>query len=275
MSWFVVLGCSTGTGRAVAQAAADAGYDVFGIHRGNWPEGAAAVERYVQASGRRIVLWQADGAEPEAATRGAALLQEHAGPGSVRLFVHAIASASVGRLTVGDDPLAPRQLQSTFDRMAHSFVWWCHALHSQGLLDPQGAQLLGLSNLMTEHVIRGAAAISASKAALHQYVKHMAVELGPEKHRVNLLKFAMVLTEALHVTFSAEDVGKLVRTMERSVPAGRLLTVDEVGELVVWLASDQARWFNGAEIDFTGAESHAFFDALIYPDRDGGRNDKQ
>lgn len=272
MSWFVVLGCSTGTGRAVAEAAAHAGYDVFGVHRGNWPEGAAAVERAITASGRKAVLWQADGATPEAAAEGARLLLEHAGPGSVRLFVHAIASASVGRLVIDDDPLAPRQLQSTFDRMAHSFVWWTQALRDQGLLDPDGAQLLGLSNLMTDHVIRGAAAIAASKAALHQYVRHLAVELGPEKHRVNLLKFAMVLTEALRTTFAEEDVEALVHTMERTVPAGRLLEVDEVGRLVVWLASDEARWFNGATIDFTGAESHAFFDALVYP---GGRNDKQ
>jgi len=214
--------------------------------------------------GQRAVFWKADAATTEAAASGARWLRREIGPGCVALMVHSIASASVGPLVLTEDRLAPRQLQSTMDRMAHSFVWWVQELESQGCLIPTGAQLLGLSNLMTEHVIRGAAAIAASKAALEMYVRHMAVELGPQKHRVNLLKFAMVITGALEATFPPEALEALVATMRRTVPAGRVLTVAEVGQLVLFLAGDDARWFNGATIDYTGGESLSFFDALVY-----------
>ena len=278
MSWVVVLGVSTGTGAAVARAAAEAGYDVFGLHRGNWPEHALRLQEDVARTGRRLVLWEADGSLPDVVEEGCARLTELAGPGSVKLFVHSIASASVGTLVHGDEPLAPRQLQSTFDRMAHSFVWWTQGLLHAGLLDEGGAQLLALSNLMPRHLIRGAAAIAASKAALETYVKHLAFELGPLGHCANVLSFAMVITEALQATFPPEAVESLVSTMRRSVPAGRLLEVEEVGRLCMFLASDEARWFNGAVIDYTGAESLPFFDTLVYggpATLPGIRKDKQ
>lgn len=264
MSWVVVLGCSTGTGAAVTRAAADAGHDVFGIHRGNWPEHATALREYVTARGRELVLWEADASTLEAVDGGRRRLREVAGPGSIIMVVHAIASASVGLLAAGETPLAPRQLQATFDRMAHSFVWWTQGLVRSDLTHPDGTQFLALSNLMPDHTIRGAAAIAASKAALEVYVKHLAFELGHAGHRVNVLKFAMVVTEALQATFPPEAVEKLITTMERSVPAGRLLEVDEVGRLCLILAEGDARWFNGATLDYTGSESLPFFDTLVY-----------
>ncbi|MFT7519061.1 MAG: 3-oxoacyl-[acyl-carrier protein] reductase [Kiritimatiellia bacterium] len=265
--WAVILGVSSGTGAAIARAAAAAGWNIFGVHRGSWPHQAEVLERDIKSCGVRAVFWQADATTPDAAQLGASLLRREVGAGCVGLMVHSVAAASVGYLAIGDDPLAPRQLQATMDRMAHSFVWWVQALEREGCLSPHGAQLLGLSNLMTENVIRGSAAIAASKAALEMYVRHLAVELGPKGHRVNLLKFSMVVTQALHETFSPEAVDALVRTMRRTNPAGRLLTVEEVGKLVVFLATDAARWFNGATLDYCGGESLAFFDALIFADK--------
>ncbi|MCA9558086.1 MAG: hypothetical protein KC583_05905, partial [Myxococcales bacterium] len=58
--WAVVLGASAGVGARIAEAlAADPGLNVFAIHRGNWPEGAAQVRRAVNALGREYVEWRA------------------------------------------------------------------------------------------------------------------------------------------------------------------------------------------------------------------------
>ena len=264
--WAVVLGGSSGIGAAIAQLlAVSPGLDLFVAHRGNWPEGAAEVEAAVAAAGRRCVFWTADAGTAEAASEGVARLREVAGAQNVRFFVHSLACACVGRLVVGDEPLHPRQLQRTFDRMAHSFVYWAQGLHQGGLLAP-GARLLGLSNLMTEEVVRGAAAIAATKAALEMYVRHLALELGPLGHRVNLLKFAFVPTAAARRTFPGDALARLTDVMLSGTPAGRLCELEEVARLVSFLAGPHADWFNGATIDFTGAESQSFFDALVYPD---------
>ncbi len=167
---------------------------------------------------------------------------------------------------IGDEPLHPRQLQRTFDRMAHSFVYWAQALHQGGLLAP-GARLLGLSNLMADEVIRGAAAIAATKAALEMYVRHLALELGPLGHRVNLLKFGFVPTAAAQRTFPGDSLERL-RGRDDPGHAGRTpLRSGGRRPPRRFLASPAADWFNGATIDFTGAESQSFFDALVFPDR--------
>lgn len=270
----MVLGVSSGAGAAIARALAAApGLDVFGVHRGNHAESAAAVARDVAARGRRAHFRVAEGGTWNAAQAGADELLGVAGPRSVSLFVHSLANASLGRLASGDkDQFTPAQVQKTFESMAHSYVYWVQALVARDLLAPAergGAQLLALSNPLVESLVRNGALITATKATLEVYVKHLAYELGPKGHRANLLKFGALVTPAVEATFASAGVDNLTRVLARAIPAGRLATPEEVGRFVGVLASDAGRWFNGATIDFTGAQAQSLFDALLHPTREG------
>jgi NAD(P)-dependent dehydrogenase (short-subunit alcohol dehydrogenase family) len=267
--WAVILGASAGTGAAIARVVArDPGLHVFGVHRGNHPAGAASVEREVIAAGRRVHLRRGDAGTAEAAETGADELLAIAGPRSVKLFVHSLANASVGKLASGGrSQLRPRQFERTFDSMAHSFVYWTQALCARDLLAPSSL-LLGLSNPMEDTVARNTALIAATKAALGVYVRHLAQELGPRGHRVNLLKFGAVITPALEATFGRDGVERLRHVLERVIPARRISTVDEVARFVAVLAGDRAAWFNGATIDFTGGETQGLFNELVHPQQE-------
>ncbi len=266
--WAVILGASTGTGAAIARAVSERpGLDIFGAHRGRHPQGASDVARDVAANGRRCVLHEGEAGTAEAAARGADAVLAAAGPASVKLFVHSIANASLGRFASCDgEQFAPQQFQKTFDAMAHSFVYWVQALVARDLLAPE-AQLLGLSNPLVDSLVRNGGMITATKAALEVYVRHLAWELGPRGHRVNLLKFGGVLTTASEVTFSGEAGVALREVLPRVIPAGRMVTLEEVARFVSVLAGDDAHWFNGATIDFTGAQTQSLFDALLHPQR--------
>ncbi len=265
--WAVILGASAGTGAAVArEVARRPGLHVFGVHRGHHPEGADAVVRDVHAAGRRAVLRVGEAGTYESAVEGAGELLAAAGPRSVRLFVHSIANASLGRMVSNDgEQFSAAQFQKTFDSMAHSFVYWVQQLVARDLLAP-GAQILGLSNPLVDSLVRNGGLITATKAALEVYVRHLAWELGPRGHRVNLLKFGAVVTPAMNQTFSGEAGDELQRVLPRVIPAGRVCTVEEVARFIAVLAGDDARWFNGATIDFTGGQTQSLFDALVYPD---------
>ncbi len=279
MSWAVVLGVSGQSGSAIARTAATRlGLDVWGLHRDNHPAEAAAVARDVEAAGRRAVLGVGDAGTPESAVEGARALRELGG--GVSLFVHALAGASVGSLSTRGGALrgalpppqeeptpsyvAPRQMERTFEVMAHSFVYWTRALHDEGVLAP-GARIVGLTNPMGESVLRGTALIAASKAALEVYARHLAFELGPEGYRVNLVKFGGVFSPAVERTFAGPALERLPTVTAQVSPAGRMCTVEEVAELVCFLATPAGGWFNGATIDFTGGEFSALYDALIHP----------
>jgi NAD(P)-dependent dehydrogenase (short-subunit alcohol dehydrogenase family) len=269
--WALVLGVTGGSGAAIARAVAeDPGLNIFGIHRGNWPDSARALADDVRRRGRRVELVVADAGTAEGAVAGAGGVLERIGPRSIKLLVHAIANASVGRFVTrpeDDDRLDQRRIEKSFNSMAHSFVYWTQALVDRDLLAP-GARLLGLSNPMDDAVVRGTAVIAATKAALGAYVRHLAHELGPAGHRVNLLKFGAVTTQAVKRTFGTDGVDRLRSVLEQAIPARRLCTAEEVGQLVSLLAGDRCSWFNGATIDFTGGEFQGLMNVLL---NNGGR----
>jgi len=263
--WIVVLGVSSGTGAAIAREAAREGFNVFGVHRGHYMEQAQALTQEIEGLGRRIHLRVGDAGTPDGAVAGAQELLSVAAPKTVKLFVHSIASASLGPLTsVAEGRVEPRHFQKTFDAMAHSFVYWTQQLVERDLLAP-GAQILGLSNSAGDVVMRGTALIAAVKAALGVYVRHLAHELGPTGHRVNLLKFAAVVTPAVKRTFGEERFTRLQNLIVGTTPAHRMCTVEEVAKLVMLLTTDALSWFNGATIDFTGGEFQGVLDSLLTP----------
>ncbi|NMO19672.1 SDR family oxidoreductase [Pyxidicoccus fallax] len=264
--WALILGASSGTGAAIAEAVARRpGLDVFGVHRGRYAESAARMKETVREAGRRAELWQADASTPESAEAGVEALRRVAGPRSVKLFVHSIAGASVGHfLSQGEDRLHSRRIRRTFDTMAHSFVYWAQALVAADLLAPE-ARLLGLQNPLDETHLSNTGLISASKAALEMYVRYLAMELGPLGHRVNLLKFGTVMTPALRHVYSPEALARLETMHSRMNPAGRMCTLDEVARFVTVLAGEDAAWFNGATIDFTGGMTLKLLDLVLNP----------
>jgi NAD(P)-dependent dehydrogenase (short-subunit alcohol dehydrogenase family) len=146
--------------------------------------------------------------------------------------------------------------------MAHSFVYWAQALVARDLLAPE-ARLLGLSNPMDDSVVAGTAVVAATKAALGAYVRHLAHELGPRGHRVNLLKFGAITTEAVRRVFGEGGASRMEDVLKRAIPARRLCTPDEVGRLVSILAGDAGAWFNGATIDFTGGEFQGLVNLVV------------
>ncbi len=270
--WALILGASVGTGAAVArEVSRRPGLDVFGMHRGHHADDAAQVEADVRGAGRRCVMHVGEAGTAAAAREGAEALLAAAGPRSVKLYVHSLANASLGLLASNDArQVSSAQMQKTFDSMAHSFVYWAQELVRLDLLAPE-AQLLGLSNPLVDSLVRNGGLITATKAALEVYVRHLAYELGPLGHRVNLLKFGAVVTAAMGQTFSGEAGEALATVLPRIIPAGRICTVEEVARFVAVLAGDEARWFNGATIDFTGAQTQSLFDALVYPQREPPR----
>jgi NAD(P)-dependent dehydrogenase (short-subunit alcohol dehydrogenase family) len=262
--WALILGVTGASGSAIARAVArDPGLNVFGIHRGKRPGAASDLQADLGPTGRRLHLHVADAGSADEVEAAASAVLGAVGPRKVKLFVHAIASAYVGRLLAdGDRRLDQRRLERSFGAMAHSFVYWAQALVARDLLAPE-ARLLGLSNPMDDSVVAGTAVVAATKAALGAYVRHLAHELGPRGHRVNLLKFGAITTEAVRRVFGEGGASRMEDVLKRAIPARRLCTPDEVGRLVSILAGDAGAWFNGATIDFTGGEFQGLVNLVV------------
>ncbi|PYO40065.1 MAG: oxidoreductase [Gemmatimonadetes bacterium] len=265
--WAIILGASTGVGGEIARAVAcDPGFHVFGVHRGHYADDARRVEEDVRAAGRRIALHVADAGTADGARACATVFREHAGERRMGLFVHSISGASLGRfLPTRGDAFTPRQVDKTFDYLAHSFAYWAQALYELDLLAP-GARLLGLTNVLHDSLLNNTGLVAAAKAALQMYVRHLAIELGPLGHRVNLLKFGTIITPAVRTVMGPEALARLNAIHRELIPAGRMGTAEDVARFVSVLARGETHWLNGATIDFTGGMMLRLLDVVLQPD---------
>jgi 3-oxoacyl-[acyl-carrier protein] reductase len=93
----------------------------------------------------------------------------------------------------------------------------------------------------------GATAYAASKGAVMTYTRGLAKELGP-KIRVNSLCPGMINTD-FHNTFTKDEVRAHVANI---TPLKREGTSEDVANLAVYLASDEAAFITGANIDING-----------------------
>ena len=94
----------------------------------------------------------------------------------------------------------------------------------------------------------GHPAYHASKAAVRNYSKAMAVRLGPEGIRVNTVHPGFMPPMRSGVAISDEARARL----QRAIPLRRTGEVDEVAYGVLFLASDESSYVTGAELKIDG-----------------------
>jgi 3-oxoacyl-[acyl-carrier protein] reductase len=97
----------------------------------------------------------------------------------------------------------------------------------------------------------GLAWYNASKGAVNLLSKSMAVELAPDRIRVNAL--APVAGETpLLATFMGEDTPEKREAFRASVPWGRLSTPQDIANAALFLCSDEAEMITGAVLTVDG-----------------------
>ncbi len=104
-------------------------------------------------------------------------------------------------------------------------------------------------NLSTDaaQVFAGQIAYGASKAAIEALTRSIAIEVGPLGITVNTVAPGPVQTGYISATF----VAQLVPT----IPLRRIGQPDDIADVIVFLASEQARWLTGQVIKVSGGHA--------------------
>lgn len=96
---------------------------------------------------------------------------------------------------------------------------------------------------------------NASKGAVNLLSKSMAIELGPDKIRVNAICPVMGVTGLLEDFMGMPDSPENRARITGSIPLGRLSTAEDVATASVFLASDAAAFFTGIEFPVDGGRT--------------------
>jgi NAD(P)-dependent dehydrogenase (short-subunit alcohol dehydrogenase family) len=95
-------------------------------------------------------------------------------------------------------------------------------------------------------------AYSAAKAGVHALVKNLAIELAPDKIRVNAIAPAVIETPVYDTFLTPEQVKAVLPTFKALHPLGRNGQVADVAEALLFLASDQASFITGVVLPVDG-----------------------
>jgi enoyl-[acyl-carrier protein] reductase I len=107
---------------------------------------------------------------------------------------------------------------------------------------PEGGSLLTLSYYGAEKVIPHYNVMGVAKAALEASVKYLAMDLGPQRVRVNAISAGPIKTLAAS---GIGDFRYIMKWNEYNSPLRRNVTIDDVGGAALYLLSDLASGVTG------------------------------
>jgi 3-oxoacyl-[acyl-carrier protein] reductase len=235
----LVTGASRGIGRASALALAKAGAQVL-VHYGRGAAEAEAVVKTIRDAGGRADALAADLGAPDGAHKLAQQVRAIVGE---RLDI-LVANAGVAKAATIEETTV-----EDFDRLFAVNVRGPFFLVQQLLpILGSGSSVTLVSSLAARASVGNLAAYAATKGAVDTLVKHFAAALGPRGVRVNAVAPGVVETDMS--SFTKTDAG---RDMALGMQAlKRLAQPDDIGGVVAFLASDDARWISGDTVQVDG-----------------------
>ena len=126
------------------------------------------------------------------------------------------------------------------------------------LIEGGGGSIVSVASAAARRVGPRSAAYCTSKAAMVMLTQTIALDFGPQNVRANAVLPAWVRTDMADAGMDelaavrGTDREEAYRYANRNVPLRREATARQVAELVVWLASDEAVYLNGAAIPVDG-----------------------
>jgi len=236
----VITGASKGLGRAMALSLAAEGARVALVSRDR--EKLTAVADEVTAAGGRATVFTADVTSEEDVRRvESEILAVY---GKVNILIN---NAGVNvRKPVVDFTLQEWRLVMDTNvtaafLMCRSFV---PAMTGQGY-----GRILNMTSIMSHVSLPGRIAYSTSKTALLGMTRTLALELAPEQITVNGISPGPFGTEMNKPLMENPEINAQFMA---SIPLGRWGKVEEIGQLALYLCSEDAGFITGTDILIDG-----------------------
>jgi NAD(P)-dependent dehydrogenase (short-subunit alcohol dehydrogenase family) len=235
----LVTGASRGIGRAGALALAQGGAQVL-VHYGRGKVEAEAVAAEIRNSGGRA---QAVGSD----------LSARDGAHNLAKQVRAIVGDRLDILVANAGEAKSANIEDTtledFDRLFAVNVRSPFFLVQQTLpILGNGSSIVFVSSLAARAVVGTLAAYAATKGAIDTLVKHFAAALGPRGIRVNAVAPGIVDTDMSN--FTKTEAGQKHAMNMQAIQ--RVARAEDIGPVVAFLASDDARWITGDSVRVDG-----------------------
>ncbi len=236
--WALILGASSGFGRAASLELARRGMHIFGVHldlKATLPLAKQTISE-VEAMGQQAVFFNTNAADSEKRAKVLDKIQEKlaadGGPQTIHLMMHSLAFGTLLPL-IGDnldETISSAQMDMTLNVMAHSLVYWTQDLMRRRLL------------------ARGSRIFSMTSSGSHRIFARYGAVAGV---MVNCIQAGVTDTPALRRIPGHE---RLLEFAHNFNPSGRITTEPDVAVTIAALADPRVQWISGSVITVDGAE---------------------
>ncbi|RKQ42231.1 NAD(P)-dependent dehydrogenase (short-subunit alcohol dehydrogenase family) [Roseivirga pacifica] len=242
----LVTGGSRGLGRDMAINIAKKGIDVVFTYHSN-EKAAMEVEAAIEALGRKAAAFQLDTSDVSSFdaffTKVSAYLSENYGKPN---FDYIVNNAGTGIYKPFVDTT-----EADFDEMMNIHLKGVYFLTQKAVaLMNDGGGIINISSGLARFTFPNSSAYAAMKGAIDVFTRYLAKELGGRGIRANVVAPGAIATE---FGGGENKTNEQKRKVVASVTAlGRVGEPEDIGGIVAFLCTEDARWVNGQRIEASG-----------------------
>jgi glucose 1-dehydrogenase/3-oxoacyl-[acyl-carrier protein] reductase len=238
----LVTGAGRGIGRGIAEVMADQGANVAINYLDN-PDEAERVEEYVRSRGRRATTVKADVARRDEVEPMFEKVWNELGPIDI-LVNNAGIETIVPFLELTDEQWT--RLTDTNLRGG----WLCsQVLCRRVVAAKRHASIVNIGSIQAAKVLPGRTHYAPTKLGLEALTRNMSAEMTPLGIRVNCVHPGLIDTPMTEWVMKSPDILPVVLAQ---ISLGRAGTPREIGNVVAFLASDEASYVTGQSIFVDG-----------------------
>lgn len=242
----LVTGGSRGLGKDMALALAEKGNDVILTYNSN-KELAEAVVAEIEGMGQKAASLQFDASDTGSigsfvqAVKD--MLQQH---WNTDRFDFQVNNAGVGATI----PIA-QVTEADFDRLMNIHLKSVYFLTQQCLpfINDNGC-IVNISSGTTRFCVPGYSVYSPLKSAVETFTRYVAKEYGERGIRANVVAPGPIETDFNNAAIRNNPQMKTF--LSGLSPLGRVGNADDIGSVVAFVCSDDAKWINAQRIEVSG-----------------------
>ncbi|AWH84734.1 short-chain dehydrogenase [Flavobacterium album] len=242
----IITGGDSGIGRACAIELSERGANIV-INYHSDEEGANETASQVKNNGSRALTYKADVGDYKQIVEMFATAKEQFG--SPWILVN---SAGLNESGIFVDDMEIEMFDRTLRTNLYGTFYTCREFIKARKADGNGGKIVNISSIHEEVARAGGADYCASKGAVRNLTRSLALELGPFGINVNNVAPGMVLTP---MNQKALDDPEYLKNAEQNIPYRRAAEPWEVAKLVAYLVSDDASYAAGQTFTLDGGLS--------------------